>query len=392
MLDLFAAQPTMQLVRKPGVVDLTWGHPDPRLLDVAALQTAAAEAFARDGSDLLGYGNERGPAALRGWLARRMDEREGRAPTPDEIMITGGNSLAIDQVCTLLARPGDIVFVENPTYHLAVRILRDHPLELRPVPVDADGMRVDLLAEELAGLRRAGRQARMIYTVPTFHNPTGASLRLDRRQELIAVAAQHGALIIEDDVYRELAYDGAAPPSLWSMAPAGVLRLGSFAKSVAPGLRLGWMTGPAELIERIAGGGLLDSGGGINHFTAMIMAHFCTVGSFDAQLERLRAAYRERRDALTAALAEALPADVTVQFPGGGFFVWVELPEGGDAGELLARAEAQGVSYLPGGKFSIDGGGARALRLAYSLYEPDELRAGARSLGRAYRQYMGETS
>ncbi|HMP43336.1 MAG TPA: PLP-dependent aminotransferase family protein [Roseiflexaceae bacterium] len=389
MNKLFLGQPTMQLVLRPGIIDLTWGHPDPHLLQVNALRDAAAEAFAQAGADLLGYGNERGPAALRGWLADRITTAEARTPTPAELMLTGGSSAALDQICTLLTQPGDVVFVESPTYHLAVRILRDHPLELRPIPVDADGMQVDRLAEELEQLRHGGRQARMLYTIPTFHNPTGTSLSSARRRRLIELARDHALLIVEDDVYRELAFDTQALPSLWALANGhGVIRLGSFAKSVAPGLRLGWMTGPAELIDRIAGSGVLDSGGGSNHFTAMIMATFCSAGHYDAQVEHLRSNYRMRRNALLAALGESLPPQVQVYAPGGGFFVWVTLATGSDSTALLPIAEAHGVAFLPGQRFHIDGRGRETLRLAYSLYPPDALREAARRLAAAVVQVM----
>jgi DNA-binding transcriptional MocR family regulator len=303
-------------------------------------------------------------------------------------MITGGVSQALDQICTLCTKPGDVVLVESPTYHLAIRILRDHPLELVPVPADDGGLRVDALAEAVARLRRAGRRPRLLYCVPTFHNPTGASLLAERRAALVQLAAAEQLLIVEDDVYRELSYDGAAPPSLWSLAPPGtVVRLGSFAKSLAPGVRLGWLTAGAATAGRIIGSGLLDSGGGINHLTALIVTEFCTSGRYDEQILRLRDAYRARRDALLEGLAEYLPPGCEWTRPHGGFFAWVRLPAGLDTSALLPRAEAAGVAYIPGARFHTGGGGANALRLAFSLYEPEELAQAARRLGEAIRGF-----
>jgi DNA-binding transcriptional MocR family regulator len=381
MLDHF---PTIQLVLRPGIIDLGWGHPDPALMPIEAMRHATAAALDVYGADALMYGADPGAGPLRSWLAERIGQREGRTPAPAEIMITGGSSHGLDQLCTLCTQPGDIVLVESPTYHLAVRILRDHPLELVPVPADQHGVQVEPVAATLAGLQREGRRARMLYTVPTFHNPTGASLSMERREALVKLAAEHNLLIVEDDVYRELAYDGDAPPSLWSMAaPGTVARLGSFAKSLAPGLRLGWLTADAALVRRIVGGGLLDSGGGLNHFTALAVAQMGMLGLFDEQVARLRATYRARRDALLDALMEYLPHGCTWTKPHGGFFVWVRLPEGTDAAALLPRAEAAGVSYVPGARFHLDGRGANTLRLAFSLYAEDDLREGARRLGRA---------
>jgi DNA-binding transcriptional MocR family regulator len=384
MNDLF---PTTQLVRRPGIIELGWGHPDAALLPVAEMRGAAMAALDRAGAAALTYGADQGAGPLLAWLRERIARTEGRAPAPDEIVITGGVSDALDQLCTLYTRPSDVVLVESPTYHLAVRILRDHPLDLVPVPADEYGLQVDALAAMIAGLRRAGRQPRLLYTVPTFHNPTGVCLSQERRAALIALAAAEELLIVEDDVYRELAYDGPAPPSLWSLAPPGtVARMGSFAKALAPGLRLGWLTANAELAVRLATSGVRDSGGGPNQFAAMIVAAFCEAGLFEQHVARLRSAYRARRDALLAALTAHLPPGCGVLVPAGGYFVWVTLPEGIDAGALLPGAEAAGVSFLPGTRFHLDGGGARTLRLAFSLYGEDELVEGAGRLGAVLRR------
>ena len=218
--------------------------------------------------------------------------------------------------------------------------------------------------------------------MPTFNNPTGTSLAPGRRRALVELAAAEGVLIVEDDAYRELAYDGAAPPSLWSLAPPGtVVRLGSFAKAVAPGLRLGFLTADGATIERIRGGGLLDSGGGINHFTANMVAAFCEGGGFAAQVAHLRASYRARRDALDAGLREHLPEGCAWRAPAGGFFIWLRLPPGLDADALLPRAIDAGVGYGPGPRFHLDGGGASRVRLAFGLYPPADLAEAARRLG-----------
>jgi DNA-binding transcriptional MocR family regulator len=374
--------PTIQLDLRPDLIDLGWGHPDPALLPVEAMRRAAQATFEHHGPDALAYGADRGAGPLLAWLIERIARVEGHAPAPDKILVTGGVSQALDQLCTLCTRPGDVVLVESPTYHLAVRILRDHPLELAPIPFDLDGLQVERLAELLANMRLAGRRISFLYTIPTFHNPTGVCLSMDRRRALVDLAAREGLLIVEDDVYRELAYDGPAPPSLWSLAPSGVVaRLGSFAKSLAPGLRLGWLTGDTTLVSRLTGCGLLDSGGGVNHFASLVVSELCAAGDFEVQGERLRAAYRARRDALLEALAASLPAGCTIAPPGGGFFVWVQLPPGSDAAELLSHAEAAGVSYLPGARFHLDGAGQATLRLAFSLYAPDDLREAARRLG-----------
>ncbi len=377
-----SARPTLQIDLTPGTIDLAWGHPATELLPVAAMQRASTAALQRFGADALTYGHPAGPGPLLDWLSQRIGQREGRTPGLHEIMITGGNSLGLDQLLTLCTAPGDIVLVESPTYHLAVRIMHDHPLTLIPVPVDGEGLQVDALAETLVELRRQGKRARLLYTVPTFHNPTGLSLSAARRQTLIALAEREGLLIVEDDVYRELAYDGPPPPSLWSQAPSGVVaRLGSFSKSLAPGVRLGWMTAGPAIIQRLTDGGLLDSGGGINHFTALIVTLLCESGDYDAGVAQFCNVYRARRDALMGSLAQVLPQGCSWYTPGGGFFAWVILPEEMKSRELLPNVEAAGVSFIPGTKFHLDHQGENTLRLAFSYYPPAMLAEAGQILG-----------
>jgi len=375
--------PTVQLALKPGVIDLAWGQPDPQLLSVADMQRALKLAQKQFGADMLGYGADAGAGPLLDYLWRRVQRHEGRTLTHEQIMLTGGNSDALDQICIHFTQPGDTVLVEAPTYHLAVRILRDHHLDVITIPTDQDGLRVNALQTTLLELKRAGKRPKFLYIIPTFHNPTGVSLSRGRRRGLLKVAQAENLLIVEDDVYRELAYDAPAPPSLWSMAPDGVvLRMGSFAKALAPGLRLGWLTGKAEQVQRLALGGLRDSGGGVNHFTAMLVAAFCEAGMYDAQIEKLRAAYRERRDALCDAITRQLGA-ATFEKPGGGFFVWINLPETVDTQALRARAAEHNVDFIHGARFFVEGGGTNALRVAFSLYAPQDLQEAARRLRKA---------
>jgi DNA-binding transcriptional MocR family regulator len=381
--------PVVQFVQRPSIVELGWGHPDPSLLPVEMMRRATEAALSRHGSDALQYGSIPGPGPLLEWLQARIAGQESRAPGTEELMVTAGASWALDAILSVVTDPGDTILVESPTYHLALRILQDRRLRLVPAPADADGLVVEVLEERVAALRREGRRPKALYTIPTFANPTGACLAEGRRRRLIELAAAEGLLILEDDVYRDLAYDGAAPPSLWSMAPPGVVaRLGSFSKCLAPGLRLGWLTAGPDLVGQITGGGLLDSCGGINHYTALVVSAVCEGGDLDRQAERLREAYRPRREALCDALRGALPEGCRFEQPGGGFFVWISLPPGVDSEKLLPRAEAEGVSFLPGTRFHIDGGGRESLRLAFTLYPEAELVRAAALLAGAIRSHM----
>ncbi len=230
-------------------------------------------------------------------------------------------SQGLDLLCTLLTRSGDTILVQSPVYHLALRIFRDHGLDLAPVASDESGLRVDDLAATLDVRRIAGRTPRFLYLVPTFCNPTGISLIAQRRAEVVRLAEAHGLLILEDDVYRELWYDLPPPVPLQSLAASGtVIRLGSFSKILAPGLRLGWLIAAPEMVARYVNSGLLDSGGGVNHFTAHVAAAYLDLGLLDGHIERLRTTYRSRRDALLDGLARFMPSDCRWTAPGGGFF------------------------------------------------------------------------
>ncbi len=377
--------PDIQLVLRPGIVELSWGHPDPTLLPAADLAHAAELALRHHGPAALAYGAEQGPGRLLAPLAAWLSQREGQPIAPEQLFITGGVSQGLDLLCTLLAGPGDAVLVQEPVYYLALRIFADHGLKLIGVASDEHGLRVEAVAAVLDLLAGEGRRPSFLYTVPTWNNPTGLSLIEARRRALATLAEERGLTILEDDVYRELWYDIPSPVPLQHLAPGTVVRLGSFSKILAPGLRLGWLVAPPELVLRCVRSGLLDSGGGLSHFVAHVVAAYLAMGLLDRHIERLRTTYRRRRDALLAALAQHLPAGCRWGTPGGGFFAWVQLPEGYDSAALLPAAEATGVSYVPGGRFFVSGGGERYLRLAFSLLGVGDLAEGARRLGALLR-------
>ncbi len=380
--------PLIQFVERPGIIDLGWGHPDPTLVPVDALRAASARAFDRYGPDALAYGMPVGPGPLIEAICERLAETDGRAPALDEVLITGGTSPALDQVATLLTEPGDVVLVEVPTYHLAIRIFRDHPLRLVPVSSDANGLEIEALAAALRDIRRAGERPRLLYTIPTHHNPTGRSMPLDRRTELVALAEREGIVIVEDDAYRELSYDAPPPPSLWSLSasPGSVVRLGTFAKSIAPGMRVGFVTADPATISRFAEGGMLDSGGGANHFAGLVVAEYMRSGDYARVVDLLRDAFLERRDQMLRALRAEMPPGTTWTEPAGGYFIWIGLPPGLDAEALLPLAEAGGTSILPGPTFFLARApGAGSIRLAFSRYSPATLGEAVGRLAAAMR-------
>lgn len=363
------------------MIEFDLGHPDPALLPVTGMGQAAMDAVQRAGPLALMYGAERGPVTLLDQLRTRIGRHEGTPPAIDCMMITGGISQALDMLCARLTRRGDIVLVEAPTYHLALHIFRDYGLTLAPIPVDDQGLRVDMVEKVYKTLQLQGQQVCFLYTIPTFNNPTGMNLAPERRSDLVALAQRTGLLIVEDDAYRELWYDAPPPPSLWQLAPVGpVIHLGSFTKILAPGLRLGWMLAAPTVVQRCINSGLLTSGGGINHFTAQIVSAFLAQEGFDAHIAMLRDAYHRRRDILLAALARYLPDDCIWRTPLGGFFVWIRLPTQYNTTHLLATARAAGVGFVPGHRFYSGSGGERYLRLSFSLLTPEAMEEGVRRL------------
>jgi DNA-binding transcriptional MocR family regulator len=290
---------------------------------------------------------------------------------------------------TLLTEPGDAMLVAEPSYHIAIRMLgEDHRFSLLGVPSDELGTDVDALAEIVRAVDRQPGRPVFLYMIPTFNNPTGLSLPDDRRRALADLCAAENVTILEDDTYRELAYEGPTPPSMWALAaPGSVVRLGSFAKSIAPGLRVGYLTADAAIAERIALSGFLDSGGSPSHFAALIVAEYAAAGDFLRGIERFRRGYVERRDALLRGLDEhvrPLVPEARWTTPHGGYFVWVRLPDEVDIGRLAAAAEQCGTGFVPGSVFYVDKARApNAIRLSFARYSPDDLVEAARRLGAA---------
>jgi len=376
--------PLLQFVERPGILDLGWGHPHASLLPVerwAAATRAASESF---GWQALAYGYAAGPGPLIEWLAEHLAEVEGGASDPSEFFVTAGASHALSLISTILCEPGDIVLVDVPTYHFALRILGDRGVRIVAAPTDSEGIDPEALDAMLASLLAQGRRVPMLYIVPTFCNPTGLSLPAQRRQDLVGLARRTGITIVEDDTYRELAYEGRAPDSLWRLAKGTpVVRIGSFSKTVAPGLRLGWINAEGGIVRRLMDLGYVDSGGGVNHATGLAMAMFGLSGAYRQHVRAMRQAYKLRAATLTAALQASLPAAKVVP-PAGGWFLWQALPSGVTASALLPAAERYGVSFVAGTEFYPDGmGGDGHIRLSFSLLSPRQLSEAVERLAHA---------
>lgn len=369
----------------PEIISLAYGMPDPALFPTAGLAAAADEAL-RDPARYavaLQYGNAGGNPLLLAELGRKLEGEEGRPVEPGSLIMTNGSSQAIALVVQALANPGDVCLCEAPTFLGTIHHIRFQGVRTVPVPLDEEGLDVEALEREVQRLEAAGTPPRFIYTIPTFNNPAGVTMSLARRRALLEVASRHGVPVLEDDAYRDLRFEGESVPTLHALDREGlVIRLGTFSKIVAPGVRLGFVLADPAVIERVLA---FKAEGSTNGFASMVVGTFMRSGGLAAHIQTLRAAYRERRDTMYEALAREMPAGVTWTRTEGGFFLWLTIPSRADMVRVNARAIEERVVALAGTECFPDGRGVHNLRLSFSLQPPDRIAEGIRRLGQAIR-------
>jgi 2-aminoadipate transaminase len=353
----------------PGVVSLAGGIPSPSSFPMAELRAAALAAL-EAGPRAVQYGRTDGDPACRAALARWTD-----APVEaDDLVVTTGSQQGLDLVARVLVDPGDAVVVGDPDYLGSLQALRGHEARLVAVPVDGGGLDTDRLAELLA----AGLRPKLVYVVTNFHNPTGASLARERRTALVELAERHGFVVLEDDPYGELHFDGPPPPPL-GVGSDRVVRLRSVSKTVAPGLRLGWTAGPRWLLDAV----VVAKQSSDLHTSSLSQAVVVELARDPAwraaHLDRVRALYRERRDALVGALDRHFGAAAPLTVPGGGMFLWTRF-DGFDSAARLLDAVAAGVAYVPGPAFAVERPDPAAVRLSFTTASPEELDEAVRRL------------
>ncbi|HVU14947.1 MAG TPA: PLP-dependent aminotransferase family protein [Phototrophicaceae bacterium] len=362
-------------------ISLMLGHPDPAtLLSEEFLDTAnrvlSSPALALGA---LQYGKEQGSAGLIEYLVGKINREQSLSLSAENLMIAAGSTHAVDMIARLYARSGSVI-VEAPTYADALHIFRDHDLPLYGVPMDDSGVIVADFAALLERLAETDHPARIFYTIPNFHNPSGRTLAQDRRVEIAKLAQRYGVTVVEDDVYRDLAFEPPLPSSFLAL-DVNAIQIGSFSKTLAPGLRLGWIAASAQTISAFVNCGTTQMGGGASPLSAQIVAEYCRAGLWEPHVQALRKLYQMRRDLLLNALDRYMPSEVTWTQPAGGFFIWLTLPERLLGREVKARALERGVLVSAGeGYFINPMDGAHHLRLTYSFAPPAEIDKAAQIL------------
>jgi len=362
---------------RPEVVSLAGGMPFVSALPRDVITSAMDTVMRENGAMALQYGSGQGAPILREHILEVM-ALEGIRGSVDDVVVTTGSQQALDLITRLFVNPGDVIIAEAPSYVGAMGIFRSYQAEVAHVAMDNDGMIPQALAETVVRLRAEGKPIKLLYLIPNFHNPAGVTLSWERRLEILEIARANNILIIEDNPYGLLYFDSPAPLAMRSVEEDGVVYLGSFSKTLAPGFRVGWALAPHGIREKL----VLASESAIlspSSFTQLIISEYLNTADWKGQIDTFRGVYRERRDAMLSALNDYLPR-LSWTVPHGGFYVWVTLPPNIDSKSMLPRAVKELVAYTPGTAFYADGGGRSALRLAFCYPPPDFLREGVRRL------------
>jgi 2-aminoadipate transaminase len=369
---------------RPEVVSLAGGMPYLQALPLDDIARLVERVVVEQGTEALQYGSGQGDPLLREQICMVMSH-VGITAHPDEVVVTSGSQQALDLVTRIFVDPGDVVLAEAPSYVGALGTFRSYQAEVRHVAMDEDGLVPAALSEALATLSAQGRRAKMLYTVPSFHNPAGVTATPQRRAEMLRICRDAGLLVLEDDPYGLLGFDGQPPRAVRADDPDGatVIYLGSFSKTFAPGLRVGWALAPHAVRDKLV---LASEATQLcpSSFTQHVVSAYLRTQPWEEQVKVYREVYRERRDALLEALDALMPAGSTWTHPHGGFYVWLTLPAGIDAARMLPLAISERVAYVPGSAFyagpTLPDEARRSLRLSYCYPEPERIREGVRRL------------
>lgn len=365
---------------RPEIVSFAGGMPYTAALDFEAVEDVVRRVIRDHGPTALQYGGGQGREQLRTSLVEVM-HHEGVPGHADDLVVTVGGQQGLELVAKCFVDPGDVVVAEGPTYVGGLGALTSHQADVRHVAMDEHGMRTDALDELLEQLDREGRTVKLIYTIPNHQNPAGVSLSLERRHRLAEIALARDLLLLEDNPYGLLDFEGKTWPSLRELAPDHVVYVGTVSKTFAPGARIGWVAAPRAVRDRIV---LLREAADLcpSNLTQMIVEQWLATQPWREQIERFRSVYQERAATMLAALEAEMPDGVTWTHPTGGFYVWLSVPAGIDTSALLAKAIDHRVAFVPGRGFYADGQGGEQMRLCYSFPPPEQIEEGVVRLGK----------
>ncbi|HHS96358.1 MAG TPA: PLP-dependent aminotransferase family protein [Chloroflexi bacterium] len=384
-----AIRELLKLTQQPDIISFAGGLPAPELFPLREVEEACRYVIRTEGDRALQYGPTEGYLPLREWLATSM-HKYGVPAVPDNVLVTNGSQQALDLIGKVFIDPGDFVITSRPTYLGAIQAWNAYGARYQTVDLDDDGMVVDQIEEAYErAVRESGRPPKFIYVLPNFHNPAGTTLSLERRQRLAEIATRLDLPIVEDDPYGALRYEGEDLPPVCTYVPERTIYLGTFSKTLTPGLRLGWIVCPEVLMKRFV---LAKQGADLHTgtFAQFVANDICQRGFLKPHIQRLRRVYKERRDTMLEALAEFWPEGCSWTHPQGGLFLWARVPESIDTTEFFKRAVEEKVAYVPGVNFYPNGdGGFNAMRLNFSYSPPEKIVEGIRRLGVALKKELG---
>lgn len=362
---------------RPEVVSLAGGMPYVSALPQELVESAVARTITEHGAVALQYGSGQGIPELREHILEVM-ALEGIHGSVDDVVVTTGSQHALELLAKLFLDPGDVVIAEGPSYVTAITVFKSFQAEIVHVPMDDEGMNPQALRETIARVQAEGKRIKFLYTIPSFQNPTGVTLSWERRVEILEIARSAEVLVLEDNPYGLLHFEQAPPAAMRSIDDEGVVYLGTFSKTLAPGLRVGWAIAPHAVREKL----VLANEAAIlspSSFSQLVIAEYMDNADWRGQIDTFRGVYRERRDAMLTALRDYLPG-MQWTTPTGGFYVWLTMPEHLDSKAMLPRAVKELVAYTPGTAFYADGNGRRNMRLSFCYPQPDFIREGIRRL------------
>ena len=371
---------TVRPVAKP-LYEFGGGYPDPASFPYDGMVEATRKMIDAEGADALTYGDPQGYRGLRELICHKYKFYENLEVTPENIFIANGSGAALSLAFSAFVDPGDPMIIEAPTFSGSLNNIRRHGPEIHGVPVDEHGMVIGAVREALEKIKRSGRRCKLIYTIVNFQNPAGPDLSITRRHELVELAEEYDTLILEDDAYNELRFEGDSKPPVYALDRNGrTIRAGTLSKILGAGVRLGWLCAPPAMLPAFQG---FNFGGGVNPFMSRVATYFLRE-HMEEHVKVLVSVYRAKRDAMLKGLWEVLEGtDVEISRPQGGFFIWIKLPSAANVARLEELATQARVQYTPGRAFFSGTGGERHIRLAFSYEQPDKCYEGSRILARA---------